>query len=187
MTATRVRTLWLIILLAVAVAMAGVVLDSTEDARAQQSSGVDFYLKIEGIAGESTDGGHEGEIEILNWSWGAHQGGSAHSGGGGKASMRDFTFAMESGAHSPSLMLANAQGRIIRSATLSVVDPGSGQTVLTWELQNAMIKSFKTASSTGEFPIDRITIDFTRIIVTHTSPTGKVIKAGWDLAKGTKI
>lgn len=31
---------------------------------------VDFFLKIDGIKGESTDKAHKGEIEIESFSWG---------------------------------------------------------------------------------------------------------------------
>ena len=36
-------------------------------ARAAQA---DYFLKIPGVDGESTDAGHKNEIEILSWSWG---------------------------------------------------------------------------------------------------------------------
>ncbi len=37
----------------------------------------DAFLKIEGIDGESADSKHKGEIELLSFSWGETQGGSA--------------------------------------------------------------------------------------------------------------
>ena len=30
----------------------------------------EFYLKLEGVSGESRDDKHKGEIEVLSWSWG---------------------------------------------------------------------------------------------------------------------
>ncbi|HEY7575111.1 MAG TPA: type VI secretion system tube protein Hcp, partial [Thermoanaerobaculia bacterium] len=30
----------------------------------------DYFLKIDGIEGESQDGKHKGEIDVLSWSWG---------------------------------------------------------------------------------------------------------------------
>ncbi|MGB7991069.1 MAG: type VI secretion system tube protein Hcp, partial [Candidatus Methylophosphatis roskildensis] len=31
---------------------------------------VDFFLKIDGIEGESADSKHKKEIDVLSWSWG---------------------------------------------------------------------------------------------------------------------
>ena len=31
----------------------------------------DFFLKIDGIPGESADGKHKEEIDLESWSWGA--------------------------------------------------------------------------------------------------------------------
>lgn len=43
---------------------------------------VDMFLKLEGISGESKDSSHKGEIDILAWSWGMTNSGTAHVGGG---------------------------------------------------------------------------------------------------------
>lgn len=44
------------------------------------AAAVDYFLKIDGIEGESTDAAHRGQIEILSWSWGATQGAAAPAG-----------------------------------------------------------------------------------------------------------
>ena len=49
---------------------------------------VDYFLKIDGVDGESTDDKHKGEIDILSWSWGVQQSGTmAHGGGGGEGKL----------------------------------------------------------------------------------------------------
>ena len=40
-----------------------------------------WFLKIDGIAGESTDVAHKDEIDVLSWSWGVAQTGGGGSGG----------------------------------------------------------------------------------------------------------
>src|SRR5262245_920987 len=82
---------------------------------------VDYFLKIDGVEGESSREGHVGEIEIESFSWGeSHAGSAAHGGGGGagKVSMQDFHFTMRSGKSSPKLMLACASGQHIKQAIL---------------------------------------------------------------------
>ena len=43
---------------------------------------VDYFLKLDGIPGESTDAKHKGEIDVLAFSWGVSQSGSTAPGGG---------------------------------------------------------------------------------------------------------
>lgn len=58
------------------------------------AASADYFLKIEGVDGESKDDKHKGQIETSSYSWGATQTGSAHVGGGlgsGKANMQDIS------------------------------------------------------------------------------------------------
>ena len=34
---------------------------------------LDYFLKLDGIPGESVDAKHKGEIDVLSWSWGESQ------------------------------------------------------------------------------------------------------------------
>ena len=43
---------------------------------------VDYFLKIDGIEGESQDAKHKAEIEIDSFGWGQTQGGNADTHGG---------------------------------------------------------------------------------------------------------
>ena len=55
----------------------------------------DYFLKIEGIKGESSARAADGQIELQSFSWGASQQGRSSSsgsgGGAGKASMQDLS------------------------------------------------------------------------------------------------
>ena len=42
----------------------------------------DYFLKIDGIKGESLDDKHKDEIDVLSFSWGVSQSGSMAFGGG---------------------------------------------------------------------------------------------------------
>ena len=42
-----------------------------------------WFLKIDGIDGDSTSVQHKGEIDVQSWSWGVTQTGSSSGGGGG--------------------------------------------------------------------------------------------------------
>src|SRR5687767_198417 len=91
---------------------------------------VDYYLKIDGVPGESSDAKHKAEIDVESWSWGATQSGKASFGGGGgagKVQMQDFHFVMRVNKASPKLMLACATGEHIKQAVLTCRKAGGEQ------------------------------------------------------------
>ena len=91
---------------------------------------VDFYLKLDGIEGESSDAKNKNQIDLESWSWGEQQMGT-HSGnmggGAGKVSMNDFAFTMSVNKSSPKLFLACANGEHIKSALLTCRKSGKDQ------------------------------------------------------------
>ena len=65
---------------------------------------VDYFLKIDGVPGESQDHKHKDEIQVLSFSFGESQAGTMAFGGGGgagKVQMSDFGFAMAMHPHEP--------------------------------------------------------------------------------------
>src|SRR3954469_17757981 len=88
---------------------------------------VDIFLDIEGIKGESKDHKHKDTIDVLSWSWGASQSGTAHMGGGagaGKVSVRDPSFAPYLYMSSPTLTLHCCNGKHIKKGKLIVRKAG---------------------------------------------------------------
>jgi type VI secretion system secreted protein Hcp len=91
---------------------------------------VDYFIKFDGIKGESADAKHKDEIDVESWSFGETNtaGGSGGGGGGaGKVAMQDFHFTMQLNRASPALMRACATGQHIKTATLSARKAGKGQ------------------------------------------------------------
>jgi type VI secretion system secreted protein Hcp len=158
---------------------------------------VDYFLKIEGVDGESTDGKHAGEIDIESWSWGASNVGSAATGGGGgagKVSMQDFHFVMRNNKASPTLMLACASGATYKSVILTCRKAGvEQQEYLKITMSDATISSYQTGGSNGDvIPLDQISLNFSKIEYeykpqkadgTLDSPN----KTGWDLKLNQKV
>src|SRR5712691_1971915 len=91
---------------------------------------VDYFLKIDGIEGESQDSKHKGEIDLESFSWGETQSGTHAAGGGGgagKVSMQDFHFVMRVNKASPKLLQACAGGQHIPKAILTCRKAGKDQ------------------------------------------------------------
>jgi type VI secretion system secreted protein Hcp len=159
---------------------------------------VDYFLKIEGIQGESQDAKHKGEIDIESWSWGESNSGS-HSigagGGAGKVSMQDFHFVMRENKASPTLMLACASGQHFKSAQLTCRKAGTDQQeFLTIKFTDLLVSAFQTGGSAhGDIiPQNQISLNFSKIEYEYKPQKAdgtldSPAKAGWDLKANKKV
>ena len=158
---------------------------------------VDYFLKIDGIEGESEDAKHGKEIEVISWNWGESQAGTmSHGtgGGAGKVSMQDFHFAMKANKSSPKLFLACANGEHIKSAVLTCRKAGKEQQeFLKWTFTDLLVSSYQTGGSSGDLiPTDQISMNFTKIETSYKvqnadGTLGAEFKAGYDLKKNVKV
>ena len=159
---------------------------------------VDYFLKIEGVPGESTDSKHKNEIDIESWSWGQTNAGSHSYGGGGgagKVAMQDFNFTMRINKASPKLFLACATGQHIKEATLTCRKAGGGQQeFVTWKFSDLLVSSYTDSGhGTGdELPMDSISLNYSKLEVEYKpqKADGSMeapVKAGYDLKKNTKV
>lgn len=158
----------------------------------------DFFLKIDGVQGESADAKHKGEIELESFSWGeTNSGGHAGSGGAGagKVSVQDLHFVTRYSKASPTLLLACANGKHLKSAVLTARKAGKAQQdFLVYKFTDVFITSYQTGGSTNEAegPIDQVSLGFAKIEVEYRpqKPDGSLdtpINAGWDVLKNVKI
>jgi type VI secretion system secreted protein Hcp len=153
---------------------------------------VDYFLKIDGIQGESMDKTHKNEIEIESFSWGANQTGTASRGGGmgaGKVQMQDFHFVMKINKASPKLMLSCASGEHIKSAILTCRKAGKEQQeYLKVTFTDLLVSNYQT-NGTGAadiIPMDQISLNFTKVEVEYKEQKpdgtlGGAIKAFYDM------
>lgn len=157
---------------------------------------VDYFLKIEGIEGESEDTEHKSWIDVLSWSWGESQAGTmAYGGGGGagKVSMQDFHFVMRVNTASPKLLQACASGEHFKTATLIARKAGKQQQkFLKLKFTDLLVSSFQTGGSgSGDpVPVDQISLNYSKMEYDYQAQKadgslGGAIHAGWDL-KGNK-
>lgn len=153
---------------------------------------VDYFLKIDGIEGESMDAKHKGEIQIESFSFGANQGGTmAYGGGGGagKVTFQDFHFVKKMDKASPKLFLACSRGDHIKSAILVCRKAGKEQQeFLKWTFSDLLISSYQTSGSgAGDvLPMDQISFNFSKVEVEYKEQKpdgtlGGTIKAHYDI------
>jgi type VI secretion system secreted protein Hcp len=147
--------------------------DDPHDTAWGQMAQVDYFIKFDGIKGESTDAKHKDEIDVEAWSWGetyaaGHGGGGG--GGAGKVSMQDFHFVMRLNKASIGLMSACATGKHIKEATLSARKAGKQQQeYLFLKFRDVLISSYQTGGSEGGdvVPTDQVSFNFAKIEVEY--------------------
>jgi len=158
----------------------------------------DFFLKLDGIPGESKDAKHPAEIQLESWSWGESNAGTFGSGGGGgagKVSMQDFNFTMSVNIASPKLMLACAAGDHIKSAILTCRKAGGmQQEYLKITFSEVLVSSYQIGGSGGSdmLPVDSISLNFTKLEYEYKpqKPDGTLdaaTKVGYDVKANKKV
>ena len=153
---------------------------------------VDYFLKIDGIPGESTDSKHKGEIEVLSWSWGMTRSESPGGGGGaggGKVNVQDLSFVSAVSKASPKLLEACAGGQHFKQAVLVARKAGKAQLeFLTYTLSDLLVSSYQTGGGEGAevVPADQVSLNFSKVQVEYKEQKadgslGGSTKAGFDV------
>ncbi len=158
---------------------------------------VDYFLKLEGVEGESQDSKHKNEIELLSWSFGATQSGTMHMGGGGgagKVSMQDMSVTKVMDKASPKLLLACANGEHISKAVLVARKAGKEQQeYYKITLTDVLVSGYNTSGhSQSGVPMDQVTLNFGKIECEYKEQKkdgtlGGVIKTGYDLKQNKAV
>jgi type VI secretion system secreted protein Hcp len=158
---------------------------------------VDMFIKITGLAGESTDKTHKEEIDVLAWSWGASQSGTTHAGtgaGAGKANFQDISFTKWIDKSSPLLLMSVATGKHITDATLVVRKAGGTPLeYLKIKMENILVSSVSTGGSGGEDRLtENVTLNFAKFDLEYIQqkPDGTgapPVIAKYDIAANTKL
>ncbi len=160
--------------------------------------GFDAFIRIEGIEGESTDDKHLGWIQVEDYHLSVNQRVSktASSAGGASAERANFselTFTKLLDKATPKLALACAAGTHIDKIVVEICRSGKEKVkYMAYTLTNCLITKLSTASTSGEFPMDDVAVNFGKIQWCYTQQSraggGAVgnIAAGWSLEKNCR-
>jgi len=159
---------------------------------------VDYFLKLDGVEGESTDEKHAKEIELESWSFGATNAGSFSSGGGGgtgKVQMNDFHIVKKTDKASAKLFTACCVGEHLKTATLVCRKAGKEQQeFLTIILSPILVSSYQTGGSAGSdvIPMDQVSLNYGKIEYKYKEQKadgslGGEIVGGWDVTTNKKV
>jgi len=155
---------------------------------------VDMFLKFASIKGDSQVAGHEDEVEVLGWSWGAHQSGTMHrgkGGGAGKVSVNDLSITKYVDQATPNLWKLCCNGKHEDEAVLTIRKAGGDSPVeyLKITLEEVLVANMQTGGSQGEEIItESITLNFAKFKLEYTpqepdGSAGATVETGWDIRK----
>jgi type VI secretion system secreted protein Hcp len=154
---------------------------------------VDMFMKIDTVDGESRDKVHKKEIDVLAWSWGISNSGSAHVGGGagaGKANVQDISFTKWVDSSTPKLLLACCDGKHFANATLVVRKAGEKPVeYIKIKVEEVLITSISTGGSGGEDRLtENVTLNYAKVSVDYVpqdekGAAGTAIPMAWSIAE----
>src|SRR5579884_383087 len=154
----------------------------------------DYFLKLDGVPGESQDKLHANEIQLIDFSFGMENRGKAAAyGGGSKTVMSDMRCITHLDISYPKLKLACAKADAIGSAVLSCRKAGKTQLdYMKVTLTNVLVTSCKLTATTEDFPVVEFTLSFQKKQIEYRpqrpdGTLGAAMQFNWDLgaAKGS--
>jgi type VI secretion system secreted protein Hcp len=150
----------------------------------------DFFLKLDGIDGESTDDQFKNWIKLMSWSWGATQTSSTAfgmGGGAGKVTIHNVSMTAALNAVSPSLFNYCTSGKKINWAELNCRKAGDPpQVYMKIKLTEVYVASYQNGGHDDDVT-DIFTLNFAKVEMCYgcQGDDGKVNsldkKAMWDL------
>lgn len=153
------------------------------------NAGLDQFLKIDSVRGESSDTKHKDEIEVLEWSWGVTNTGNTTSGGGGgagKSFFSDFRWEQDLDSSVVPMFLGVAEGKHFKTAVLSVRRDGENpQDFFKMTLSDVLLNSLQTQSNGDSFEV-RASMTYSKIEMSYRPQNrdgsyGSEIKGAWDI------
>ncbi len=132
---------------------------------------VDYFLKLDGVEGESSDANFKNQIQLMSWSWGASQVSSVAGSGGsgaGKVDMSDFSLMTYFDKSTPKFFKSIGLGTHIGSGTLSAVKSGAqGKPYLKVDFAEIFVTSVQMSGS-SEVPTVSISFTYNEIKIDYS-------------------
>ncbi len=144
---------------------------------------VDYFLKLEGIEGESQDEKHKNEIQILSWSWGASNVSSVSGTGGsgaGKVDLSDFSIMTNFDKSTPKFFKSVTKGTHIATGTMSAIKAGAdGKPYLKVEFKELFVSGLQLSAS-GEIPTVSLSFSYNEIKIDYSmqNEQGNMVSTG---------
>jgi type VI secretion system secreted protein Hcp len=155
-----------------------------------------WFLKIDGIDGESTNAAHKDEIDVESWSWGVVRSDAPGPGAGvgsAKPAFQDMHFVARISKASPKLFLACATGSHHKVATLSGArTAGKSVDYLKYKLSDVQVTSVQHSDSEAGAPIEQFSLQYRKFEMSYSPQTatgtlGAAATAGFDVQQNKQL
>ena len=153
----------------------------------------DAYLTLEGVSGESKRDGHEGEIEVLSFSFGASNPSGIGVGGGagtGTVSLSGFNVVKNFDASSAEIFQRCCTGEHFPEAKMTIYKAGGEKALayLVYDFEEVFVDNVSWSGG-GDIPTENINLTFGKVTVTYTEQSADGTAFGdhvgsWDVRKG---
>lgn len=146
------------------------------------------------ITGESTVSGHEGDVELLNWGWGASASWSVGSQPVGRPNFQALTVEKYVDSATPSLMRALASGARLEEAVLTAepVTGGLSDPFLTIRLGDVVVASVVNGGTVGTAFRETVRLGYNVVEVEYrpvdrTGKYGPPVRFEWNVLQNTPL
>lgn len=149
------------------------------------------FLKVDGVAGESADARHRGEIDLLSWTLGVTNSPAATAagaaGGGGRSEFQPLKVNVRLERAVPSLVQLAAAGQHVREVALACRRPGrEAGDYLRILLAEVLVTGVRLAETPEAPPSAEISVSYGKITIDYRPqmPDGSLGPAttiGWDV------
>jgi len=163
-----------------------------------QDPSSDFFLRINGVEGESRDKAHPKEIELLTWSFGVSSAVDPFSATGGAAPAKSkpspLTFVSRTSKASPRLFQLVATGKGVKEAVLTARRMGEQPVeYLTIRLEELRVTSYQVAPGEVDgYPLEVVQLEYVRMIHSYRAQAldgslDSAVTYGFDFAANKPI
>jgi len=149
-----------------------------------------MFLKVPGVEGESKTKGHDKELEVENFHWGAHHSSSAGLGGGastGVTQLGDFTFSTKTGNGMPTMIQKMFKGEHFKEPVVFCMQKATGDNLQEDYLKISFKDAFFSNASLGgsanhesDLPL---TISYTAVKIEFKTQNADGSLGAWKEAK----
>lgn len=149
------------------------------------AASLDYFLKIDGVDGESVDDAHKNWIDIDSFSWGVSRAGA------GPAAFMPYGWTQAVDMSTPYVFIAVASGehfKNVKMDTERASGGGRGEVFFKMSFDDVMFTSLQMNGNSdsigvaGELVYQKITMSYRPQL--HDGRYGDWIEATWDLSKG---
>jgi len=158
----------------------------------------DYFLKLDGIKGESKDSKHKDEIDVLSFSYGVTQSTSIATGGGltaGKSTLGAFSFNQTYHKGSVPLFVYCATGKHVENVVFTArKSAGDNQLeYLVIKFESCLVTSVQTmGGSENEIPGETVEIQYSKVTFLYKEQDAKGAVAsetpgGYDQKSNKKV